>query len=395
MLLALSVLAESVPNTSHQGRSLLQQPIKLAQTEMQLHVWLDSRQAFQQQLIPIRVELMAEEFTTEPQLLLTSESDSAWTAPIYHSQAVHRQQDGQAVRQWTLWLAAQQAGVLSLPTMRLQVVGRAMAKQTISLPKLSLRIAPLPFFLPTETLLAERVQLDTQVSQLGWFQLVGEQLQQQTLAIFDQLQAHQFWLSGVQGKGIQGLSADINEVDTQWLAEGQQRHYQVIQPWQITQAGFWQVDAQDIWLFNGRTWQLTHVQIPAISGFAIPVWLWHVVQALLLFISLWLAYVIWRYAACVWRNQRYRRQILQADGVQSLYQAIYLGWSLHPDVPLAHQSQSLPIAAQALAVERLYYEQRMQHRHVEQLEWRELQQALAVIAPISCRWKLTPWSVKV
>lgn len=347
LLLMLAVLW--VPSTWAQvsqdpplERVLLDQPMQLAKKDFQVKAWIESRQVFQQQALVIHVQLTAGREASLPSLAVASQVDNAWLQPIVSGEPRLTEQDGKIVAQWLVLVFAKQLGVNALPNLRLQWVGESMSRQTQTLPSWSIKVSPLPVYVPEQAIVGELVNVQTKVS-LPSIVLVDEVIQRQVQFSLVNHLPNSLWLNGLQGQGVEPLSPWLQTGNSAWQDEGWLSEWTVWQPWRLTQAGFWQVDAQDIWIFNPRTWQVTHLQLPAHSGWAIPLWLWRTVQAVLLLISLVVSTVLIRWVRC-WLKRRHYRQAIErcADSAQ-LYHLMVQMWQLTPGVPLAHQGLPLPI----------------------------------------------------
>lgn len=323
-------------------RLLLDQPMQLAKSDYQVKAWIESRQVFQQQALVIHVQLTAGREASLPSLAVASQVDNAWLQPIVSGEPRLTEQDGKIVAQWLVLVFAKQLGVNALPNLRLQWVGESMSRQTQTLPSWSIKVSPLPIYVPEQAIVGELVNVQTKVS-LPSIVLVDEVIQRQVqLSLVNHL-PNSLWLNGLQGQGVEPLSPWLQTGDSAWQDEGWLSEWTVWQPWRLTQTGFWQVDAQDIWIFNPRTWQVTHLQLPAHSGWAIPLWLWRTVQAVLLLILMVVTTVLIRWVRC-WLKRRHYRQAIErcADSAQ-LYHLMVQMWQLTPGIPLAHQGLPLPI----------------------------------------------------
>ena len=347
LLLMLAVLW--VPSTWAQvsqdpplERVLLDQPMQLAKKDFQVKAWIESRQVFQQQALVIHVQLTAGREASLPSLAVASQVDNAWLQPIVSGEPRLTEQDGKIVAQWLVLVFAKQLGVNALPNLRLQWVGESMSRQTQTLPSWSIKVSPLPVYVPEQAIVGELVTVQTKVNMPSII-LVDEVIQRQVQFSLVNHLPNSLWLNGLQGEGIEPLSPWLQTGDSAWQDEGWLSEWTVWQPWRLTQTGFWQVDAQDIWIFNPRTWQVTHLQLPAHSGWAIPLWLWRTVQAVLLLISLVVSTVLIRWVRC-WLKRRHYRQAIErcADSAQ-LYHLMVQMWQLTPGIPLAHQGLPLPI----------------------------------------------------
>lgn len=323
-------------------RLLLDQPMQLAKNDYQVKAWVASRQVFQQQALVIHVQLTAARETSLPSLAVVGQVDNAWLQPIVSGEPSLTEQDGKIVGQWQVLVFAKQVGVNALPNLRLQWVGESMSRQTQTLPSWSIKVSPLPVYVPEQAIVGELVNVQTKVS-LPSIVLVDEVIQRQVQFSLVNHLPNSLWLNGLQGQGVEPLSPWLQTGDSAWQDEGWLSEWTVWQPWRLTQAGFWQVDAQDIWIFNPRTWQVTHLQLPAHSGWAIPLWLWRTVQAVLLLILLVVSTVLIRWLRC-WLKRRHYRQAIErcADSAQ-LYHLMVQMWQLTPGIPLAHQGLPLPI----------------------------------------------------
>ncbi len=347
LLLMLAVLW--VPSTWAQvsqdpplERVLLDQPMQLAKKDFQVKAWIESRQVFQQQALVIHVQLTAGREASLPSLAVASQVDNAWLQPIVRHQPRLTEQDGKIVAQWQVLVFAKQLGVNALPNLRLQWVGESMSRQTQTLPSWSIKVSPLPVYVPEQAIVGELVTVQTKVNMPSII-LVDEVIQRQVQFSLVNHLPNSLWLNGLQGQGVEPLSPWLQTGDSAWQAEGWLSEWTVWQPWRLTQAGFWQVDAQDIWIFNPRTWQVTHLQLPAHSGWAIPLWLWRTVQVVLLVILLLVSTVLVRWVRC-WLKRRHYRQAIErcADSAQ-LHHLMIKMWQLTPGIPLAHQGLPLPI----------------------------------------------------
>lgn len=323
-------------------RVLLDQTMRLAQNDYQVKAWVASRQVFQQQALIIHVQLTTANASSLPSLAVASQADNAWLQPIVSHQPRLTEQNGKTVAQWQLLVFAKQVGVNALPNLRLQWVGESMSRQTQTLPSWSIKVSPLPVYVPEKSIVGELVNVQTTVS-LPSIVLVDEVIQRQVQFRLVNHLPNSLWLNGLQGQGIEPLSPWLQTGDSAWQEEGWLSDWTVWQPWRISQAGFWQVEAQDIWVFNPRTWQVTHLQLPAHSGWAIPLWLWRSVQAFLLLVFLLFSYLFIQWSRC-WLKRRHYRQAIErcADSAQ-LYHLMVQMWQLTPDIPLAHQALPLPI----------------------------------------------------
>ncbi|MBD3767486.1 MAG: hypothetical protein IE928_05950 [Gammaproteobacteria bacterium] len=324
-------------------RVLLDQTMHLAKNDYQVKAWVASRQVFQQQALVIHVQLTtANASSSLPSLSVASQADNAWLQPIVSHQPRLSELDGKTVAQWQLLVFAKQVGVNALPNLRLQWVGESMSRQTQTLPSWSIKVSPLPVYVPEQAIVGELVNVQTRVN-LPSILLVDEVIQRQVQFRLVNHLPNSLWLNGLLGQGIEPLSPWLQSGDSAWQEEGWLSDWIIWQPWRISQAGFWQVDAQDIWVFNPRTWQVTHLQLPAHSGWAIPLWLWHSVQVFLLLVFLLFSYLFIQWSRC-WLNRRHYRQAIErcADSAQ-LYHLMVQMWQLTPDIPLAHQALPLPI----------------------------------------------------
>jgi hypothetical protein len=323
-------------------RVLIDQAMHLAKNDYQVKAWVASRQVFQQQALVIHVQLTVASETSLPSLAVASQVDNAWLQPIVSGEPRLTEQDGKIVAQWQVLVFAKQVGVNALPNLRLQWVGESMSRQTQTLPSWSIKVSPLPVYVPEQAIVGELVNVQTKVS-LPSIVLVDEVIQRQVQFSLVNHLPNSLWLNGLQGQGVEPLSPWLQTGNSAWQDEGWLSEWTVWQPWRLTQAGFWQVDAQDIWIFNPRTWQVTHLQLPAHSGWAIPLWLWRTVQAVLLLILLVVSTVLIRWVRC-WLKRRHYRQAIErcADSAQ-LYHLMVQMWQLTPGIPLAHQGLPLPI----------------------------------------------------
>lgn len=334
----------AVGETPESMRLLLEKNIQLAGTPMQVRAWVNTRQLFQQQALHLWVQVQLPAAATVPSLSVRNHEENAWNAL---SMADEPEQignaDQQRVLQWHGMLFAKQTGIWELPSMQLQLVGRAMAKQTLSLPNLSIQVLPVPIYVPAEAIVANQITWQVTPAQLSWPYLVGDVVQRQVHIQLQDVMEQQFFLTGVTGTGIEGLSSLMSSPQTHWQEGHRVSSWSIWQPWRITQMGFWQVDAQDIWLFNAETWQVTHIQLPAQSGWALSVPVWWLLGILAALISVIVLYWLWRRLSCWIRRMHYRRRIAACEQVVSLYDEVYRAWRLQANIPLAHQAKHLPI----------------------------------------------------
>lgn len=323
-------------------RVLLDQSMHLAHNDYQVKAWVASRQVFQQQALVIHVQLTTANASSLPSLAVASQTDNAWLQPMVSHQPRLTEQDGKTVAHWQLLLFAKQVGVNALPNLRLQWVGESMSRQTQTLPSWSIKVSPLPVYVPEQAIVGELVNVQTTVS-LPSIVLVDEVIQRQVQFSLVNHLPNSLWLNGLLGQGIEPLSPWLQSGDSAWQEEGWLSNWTTWQPWRISQAGFWQVEAQDIWVFNPRTWQVTHLQLPAHSGWAIPLWLWRSLQVVLLLLLLVISAVLINWGRC-WLKRRHYRQAIErcADSAQ-LYHLMVRVWQLTPGIPLAHQGLPLPI----------------------------------------------------
>lgn len=323
-------------------RVLLDQRMHLAQNDYQVKAWVAYRQVFQQQALVIHVQLTTANASSLPSLAVASQADNAWLQPMVSHQPRLTEQEGKTVAQWQLLVFAKQVGVNALPNLRLQWVGESMSRQTQTLPKWSIKVSPLPVYVPEQAIVGELVNVQTRVS-LPSIVLVDEVIQRQVQFRLVNHLPNSLWLNGLQGQGIEPLSPWLQTGDSAWQEEGWLSDWTVWQPWRISQAGFWQVEAQDIWVFNPRSWQVTHIQLPAHSGWAIPLWLWRSLQVLLLLLLLVVSTVLINWGRCCLKRRHYRHAIECCADSAQLYHLMVQVWQLTPDIPLAHQALPLPI----------------------------------------------------
>ena len=323
-------------------RVMLDQSMHLAKNIYQVKAWIASRQVFQQQALVIHVQLTTANATYFPNLAVASQADDAWLQPIVRHQPLLTEQDGKIVAEWQVSVFAKQVGVNALPNLRLQWMGESMSRQTQTLPSWSIKVSPLPVYVPEQAIVGELVDVQTKVS-LPNIVLVDEVIQRQVQFSLVNHLPNSLWLNGLQGHGVEPLSPWLQTGDSTWQDEGWLSEWTVWQPWRLTQAGFWQVDAQDIWIFNPRTWQVTHLQLPAHSGWAIPLWLWRSVQVILLLILLVIGTVLIRWVGCGLKRRHYRQAIERCADSAQLYRLMVQMWQLTPGIPLAHQGLPLPI----------------------------------------------------
>lgn len=331
-------------------RVLLAQSMQLAKQDYQVKAWVASRQVFQQQALVIHVQLTSSHADNFPSLSVASQADNGWLAPIVSSEPQLSQQEGKTLAQWQVLVFAKQVGVNALPHLRLQWLGESMSRQTQSLPSWSINVLPVPVYVPEQAIVGELVEVQTQVT-LPSIVLVDEVIQRQVQFRFINHLPNSLWLPNIQGEGIEPLSSWLQAGESTWTGEGKVSDWTLWQPWRVTQAGFWQVEAQDVWLFNPRTWQVTHLQLPAHSAWAIPLWLWQTLQLLAWLLVLTLIYWVQKRGRCWLKRRHYQQAIALCADAEQLYKLMITSWQLTPQIPLAHQALPLPIYDSLLALE--------------------------------------------
>lgn len=349
LLVPLAWSAETVQEIAVE-RVLMEQSMHLAKHDYQVKAWIESRQVFQQQALVIHVQLALSDLTPLPSLSVASQADNAWLSPMVNNEPIVTVHQGQALAQWQVLVFAKQAGVSALPNLRLQWVGESMSRQTQTLPSWSIKVLPLPVYVPEQAIVGELVELQTHL-ELPTIALVDEVVQRQVRFRLVNHLPHSLWLNGLQGQGVEPLSSWLQAGETHWQAEGVLSDWTWWQPWRLTTLGYWQIEAQDVWVFNPRSWQVTHLQLPAHSGWAVPLWLWRSLQVLMLMLMLVFSYVILLRVRC-WLKRRHYRQAIErcADSAQ-LVALVVKAWQLKPDIPLAHQGLPLPIYQTLVALE--------------------------------------------
>jgi hypothetical protein len=337
-------------------RVLLEQSMHLAKQPYHVKVWIASRQIFQQQALLIHVQLTANDPAALPTLAVASQADPAWLAPMVSPEPSLTQQAGKTVAQWQIRLFAKQAGINALPNLRLQWIGASLSRHTHTLPSWSIKVLPLPIYVPEQAIVAESVDLQTPLP-LPRFALVDEVMQRQLVFRLGNHLPNSLWLPSLQSDAIEPLSPWLQAGDARWQGEDWVSEWQLWQPWRLTQAGYWQVEAQDIWVFNPTTWQVTHLQIPAYDGWAIPLWLWRSLQGLMLILVLSLSYAVLAWMRCRLNRHHYRQAIQQCADAAQLYTLMVKAWRLTPHISLAHQAPSLPIYPILVALENHLFSQ--------------------------------------
>jgi hypothetical protein len=282
-----------------------------------------------------------------------------WQGLSVMPEAEQQEIDGLSHYRWRAIVFPKQLGVQELPAFRLRLEGTSGSQKTISLPSLSVYVRRLPVFVPAEAWLGFADAPPVAKANSAWV-LVGDQQ-----LITWQWRVKGLWGKGVSlpalsGQGMMGLQPWL-DVQHEWM-DGQ--YWTVIraqQPWTATEMGFWQINTQDFWLFDGQTGKVQHWQLAGESGFAMARWLWH---GFLLLVSLLLllgVIVLLRLMVCRLRHHRYRQSIARAADAQQLLRVLTLQWKLKPDIPLAHQAQGLPIETELIALEGLLFSDQILH----------------------------------
>lgn len=323
-------------------RVLLEQSMSLAKQEYQVKAWVSSRQVFQQQALEIQVQLTSSHAENLPSLAVASQADSAWLAPMVSSEPKLLEREGKTLVRWQVLLFAKQTGINTLPNLRLQWVGESMSRQTQTLPSWSINVLPLPVYVPEQAIVGALVDVQTHLS-LPTISLVDEVIQRHIQFRLMNHLPNSLWLSNIHGDAVEPLSAWLQAGESTWTDDGWVSDWTLWQPWRVTQAGFWQVEAQDLWVFNPHTWQVTHLQLPAHSGWAIPEWLWRSFQLLALLLALILFYWLQKLARCWLKRHHYQQAIERSADSAQLYALMVSSWQLTPNIPLAHQALPLPI----------------------------------------------------
>jgi hypothetical protein len=232
------------------------------------------------------------------------------------------------LHQWQIELFAKREGMVMLPRFSLQLEGKSMARKTVSLPSLSIRVLPLPFYLPKEVLVGKSITLVAQHQVLPTLGLVGDMLNRQLVIETQAVQPNTLVLPALSGQSIQGLSPVWQVLDNR---------IQMTQAWQIQASGSWRVDDQHLWLFDPDTLKTTHLIIEGAQGIAMPIWLWRIIQVSLALMMV--ALLGWCYVLVMQRIKayRYRKGILACQDAHQLIQYLRRHYGYADGVVLSHK----------------------------------------------------------
>lgn len=325
MLFGLPSFAEE--STAHPIRQIFEQDTHLAHQPVSVKAWLTHRQVYQQQALSLYLSTTSPIALGKLNVVLRTSELSDWLMTDIQPLAVE-ESNGQLVHRWQVDLFAKRDGLLMLPQLSLQLEGKSMARKTLSLPSVSIRVLPLPFYLPKETLVGASLSLVEQTNPSTQWGLVGDRLTRELVFTTESMQKNRLTLPFVQGQGVQGLSPVIQHKENQ---------IHITQAWQIQSAGSWQIEDQHLWLFNPETLNTTHLVIAGTSGTAIPVWLWRAIQAVILLVILlflgWMGYL----ARQGLQRYRYQQSVLACGDADQLVRYLKQHYGYPDTAILSHR----------------------------------------------------------
>lgn len=307
-------------------RQIFEQETSLAHQPVTVKAWLKHRQVFQQEALSLMIS------TTSPTTLgklnasIRTSEQSDWLITDIQPLDV-QEENGGLVHQWQVALFAKHEGLVMLPSFYLQLEGKSMARKTLTLPSVSIRVLPLPFYLPKEVIVGKSLAVVDTSSDLPAWVLVGDRLSRALVVKTQAVQARSIVLPPVSGQGIQGLSPVLHEQD---------KRIRITQAWQIQDSGTWQVEDQHLWLFDPDTLKTTHLVIAGAQGTAIPLWLWRTLQTIVV-ITLLVMLSWFLHLASKWlKRYLYRQSILACQDASQLVSYLKQHYGYADTVVLSH-----------------------------------------------------------
>lgn len=349
-----SVYAQDVLPEPVSERVLLEQQIVIARHPVAVHAWLEARQFFQQQAVRVHVRADYPKDMRYLSLQASSTADKHWTTPQITPEPEVKQTADVMQAEWCVILFPKAVGIYSLPKLQLLVEGEGMSRQLLVLPEMTLRIMPLPVYVPTEAIVGELIEERVE-STASFFGLVGSLFQRQINLTLKDVMPDDLILSSIQGEGVTEISPLIKMNQATWQAQHLVSSWSIWQPWRLQLAGSWSLHPQDLWVFNPETWQVQHVQWPALTGYAVPIWLKNLLLGMAIIIvllaTLWLLIKL----RCYINRRHYIVGIEKTADALQLRDFLIQQWRLSESIPLAQQAQNLPIFLESIALESLIF----------------------------------------
>ncbi|MCH9742028.1 MAG: hypothetical protein K0U21_02355 [Proteobacteria bacterium] len=349
-----SLNAQDVVPEPASERVLLEQNIIISRHPVAVHVWLEARQFFQQQAVRVHVRADYPNVMRYLSLQASSTADKHWTIPQVTPEPEVKQMANVMQAEWCVILFPKMVGIYSLPRLQLLVEGEGMSRQLLALPEMTLRIMPLPVYVPTEAIVGELLeeQVESTASFLGQ---VGSIFQRQINLTLKDVMPDDLMLSSIQGEAVTEISPLIQMNQMTWQAQHLVSSWSIWQPWRLQLAGSWSLLPQDLWVFNPETWQVQHVQWSALNGYAIPVWLKNLLLGMAIMIVLLAVLWLLIKLRCYINRRHYIVGIKKTADALQLRDFLIQQWRLSEAIPLAHQTQNLPIFSESIALESLIF----------------------------------------
>lgn len=348
------VCAEEQPAVTE--RLLLTQQIQLARSPVSVKVWLDSRQTYQQQALVVHVKASYPKKMGTLSLSARIEAQSQWLSPWVppepETSAIDENMQESA---WSVLLFSKQVGINELPHLQLQVEGPSMSRQWLTVPDVSIRVLPLPLYLPAQTVVASIEDWQSDMS-VDFWRVVAEPQQRHVQMKLVNIMPQSIPMLPAVGENVSGLSPLVKMSDPQWEGNRLITLVDVWQPWQVSEMGAWSLSPQDMWFFDPKTLKTMHIQLPGIEqGYAITSTLWTLLKTVMLMVSsMLIAWLLWRLYQ--WRRWlHFRQDLAKSPDVNRLllhYRQFYR-WPMH--IPLSQLAKKQLAYAELMALESFYF----------------------------------------
>lgn len=339
-------------STDAGAREVMTQQLWLGRQQLGVHVWLERRQVWAGEGLKLYVQL--EGALASAQISWLTGASSVWQAP--QVSPVRRSASDHGWRhEWTSLLFSRTEGVHEMPALTLLVTGEGGARARLTLPRLKVRVRPLPSYVPAEAVVGRLVSVESpdvpshvQVGQLqSW---------QQRLVLADAW-PEQLWLAAISGRNLSSLQASTR-IQADWADSDWRVNWQVTQPWLALAGGRWTMAPVSLWVFDPQTARVTHWQSPEVSGWAWPAWVGVVVRwgGVVLLVALTL--LLGRLLFCRGRRRHYWRGIDRAADALQLLQWLAVSWHWSDrGVPASRQPMPDSLRPLVARLEGLQYRQ--------------------------------------
>lgn len=339
-------------STDASAREVMTRELWLGGQQVGVHVWLERRQVWAGEGLKLYVQL--EGALASAQISWLTGASSVWHAP--QVSPVRRSAGDHGWRhEWTSLLFSRTEGVHEMPALTLIVTGDGGARARLILPRLKVRVRPLPSYVPAEAVVGRLVLVDSD-DMPSHVQVGSLQSWQQRLVLEDAW-PEQLWLAGFSGSNLSFLQASTG-IQTGWTDAGWRVSWQVTRPWLALAAGRWTMAPVSLWVFDPQTARVTHWQSPEVSGVAWPAWVGVVVRWAGWVLLVAMILLFGRLLFCRWQRRHYWRGIDRAADALQLLQWLAVSWHWSErGVPASRQPMPESLRPLVARLEGLQYRQ--------------------------------------